>query len=252
MFQIAAVYSLAIDHRDECAFPLDRTEMGQGCQKARTYTKTIFKHVRELPRGWRPAFTYLEPYLNGLPDLTYRPIPYRPNMQVKGYFPCEKYFINHKQKVLELFMDIETINGLRSKFGHLLPNSVSFHVRRGDYLKNPSVIPIAPKNYYIRALTLLENNVKVDNILVFSDDMPWCKRNFSDKRITFIEGQKDYEDLYLMSLCTNNIICRSGFSWWGSYMNQNPSKIIYAPFPWFGSDGVQGYMENYTTEMIKI
>jgi hypothetical protein len=50
----------------------------------------------------------------------------------------------------------------------------------------------------------------------------------------FIENEQDYIDLYLMSLCENNIIANSSFSWWGSWLNKNKEKKIIAPSKWFG------------------
>jgi hypothetical protein len=72
--------------------------------------------------------------------------------------------------------------------------------------------------------------------VVFSDDINWCRENFSkdDKNILFIEGNLDYEDISLMSLCDHNIISNSTFSWWAAWLNDNPSKIVIAPKNWFG------------------
>jgi hypothetical protein len=35
---------------------------------------------------------------------------------------------------------------------------------------------------------------------------------------------KDYLDLYAISMCENNIISNSTFGWWGSYLNPNENK----------------------------
>jgi hypothetical protein len=39
----------------------------------------------------------------------------------------------------------------------------------------------------------------------------------------------------LMSLCDNNIISNSSFSWWGAWLNENPRKKVIGPLKWFGN-----------------
>ena len=54
------------------------------------------------------------------------------------------------------------------------------------------------------------------------------------KNMHFIQPSDCVHDLWLMSLCKNNIIANSSFSWWASYLNTNKDKIVIAPKKWFG------------------
>jgi hypothetical protein len=68
--------------------------------------------------------------------------------------------------------------------------------------------------------------------LVFSDDIEWCKNTFPEG-VIYVEGNNQFEDLCMMSLCDHNIIANSSYSWWGAFLNKNPNKKIIAPSNWF-------------------
>ena len=71
--------------------------------------------------------------------------------------------------------------------------------------------------------------------VIFSDDIEWCKKNLNISDSLYIENEKDYIEMYLMSLCRNNIISNSSFSWWGAWLNNYQSKIVIGPSKWFGN-----------------
>ena len=118
-------------------------------------------------------------------------------------------------------------------------NSVSLHVRRGDYVKDPKTFTYhgtCEPDYYRKAIAHLKERIGEMEIFVFSDDIDWVKENIrSEFPMTFVNhpGRQDYEDLYLMSLCRHNIIANSSFSWWGAWLNPNPEKVVIAPSRWF-------------------
>ena len=164
-------------------------------------------------------------------SFTYNEIP---NVSaIDGYFQSEKYFVNYKEQIYKLFSPIAKIQEyINNKYGDILNNSVGIHVRRGDYLNYPDIHPACSMEYYNKALKRFKNR---ENFIVFSDDIKWCKNNF-DKNFHFVEYEKDYMDLYIMSQCTDNIIANSSFSWWAAWLNKNPDKKIIAPKLWFGKD----------------
>lgn len=120
--------------------------------------------------------------------------------------------------------------------------SVSIHVRRGDYVANPKVNQIhgtCTEEYYRKSIDLVAQRVGTPHFFVFSDDQAWVRKNL--KIVwphTFVDHNgplNAHEDLRLMTQCKHNIIANSGFSWWGAWLNQNPEKIIVCPRIWFSS-----------------
>jgi hypothetical protein len=142
--------------------------------------------------------------------------------------------MDYRNEILELFkIDDETNQKLFNKYGEILNlDTCSIHVRRGDYLGLQNHHPIQPIEYYQKAINIIGEE---KHFLIFSDDIKWCEENFSFlKNKTFVSENLDYEDLYLMSMCNNNILANSTFSWWGAWMNQNENKQVIIPSKWFG------------------
>ena len=231
MFQIATTYSLSLDNDDECAFSLADGNFMKSVvdrfgdyEDAHCYEENIFRRINILERC--PPITYREP------SFEYRGIPYHPHMCLQGYFQSEKYFVHNREKILDLF-ELSVPIKYEGLFVHDVP-LVSVHVRRGDYLKFSKFHPPCSMDYYEAALRNLD--MPKATLVVFSDDIEWCKNNFSTTCI-FVEGNSDVEDLSLMSKCDHHIIANSSFSWWGAWMNSHPEKEVIAPLRWFGANG---------------
>ena len=118
-------------------------------------------------------------------------------------------------------------------------NSVSIHIRRGDYVGNQDILEdhgICNFDYYLKAINILSSKISSFKLFFFSDDMDWVKENFSsinvDKFFIEQEQKNDWVDMFLMSSCDHQIIANSSFSWWGAWLNSNNSKIVVAPKIW--------------------
>ena len=118
-------------------------------------------------------------------------------------------------------------------------NSISVHVRRGDFLTNVNTYIVQDKEYYIRGVEKILEETKMQNpsVTVFSDDVPWCMKNlssFEKTRVSIFNDPEvsDLEQFFLMSIHRCNIISNSTFSWWAAFLNKNKDKIVVAPKRW--------------------
>jgi len=156
------------------------------------------------------------------------------NISLYGYFQTEKYFKHIEKQIREAFTFADDIRqpteeAFKSNFGDT--EVISIHLRRGDYLKYPLNHPVQELEYYVQGLSHMPSDIPV---MVFSDDIEWCKEQemFQGDRFIFAEGNNTGVDLCLQSLCTYHIIANSSFSWWGAWLAK--SKITVAPSIWFG------------------
>lgn len=155
------------------------------------------------------------------------------NYYLNGYWQSEKYFLESSELIRKELSPSDYILKKLKQTPLIETNTVSIHIRRTDYVTSNGFHPVQSIEYYKNALNIIGD---YDYIFVFSDDIQWCKENLTFDNMIFIEGFDDVEDLWLMSLCKNNIIANSSFSWWGAWLNNNPNKKVVAPINWFGDN----------------
>lgn len=100
-------------------------------------------------------------------------------------------------------------------------NTVSIHVRRGDYVGNPYFDVLDYKTYYSQAIAYIKNHVDNPKFILFSDDTKWALANLVLDSGTEIcdwnTGEDSWLDMIMMSECHHNVIANSSFSYWGGY-----------------------------------
>lgn len=238
MFQIFATKSLSTDRGTNCSFPnlhnlLNYLDVEKTYNPNLNHSQEYLKYLtflRELditpPQKKLQVINY--PFEYSVLELPYG------DFIVDGFFQSEKYFSQNRKKILDWCKISPHIkNIIETKYSDIISKkTTSIHVRRGDYIKFSNNHRLQTLEYFNNAINILKNDTEI--FIVFSDDIKWCKENFSGNKFFFVENEKDYVEMYLMSLCKNNIISNSSFSWWPAWLNENDNKKVIGPINWFG------------------
>lgn len=185
--------------------------------------------------------TFRQKNLNFDPSLFENKAP----IYLDGYWQSEKYFKSIENIIRSEFTFKTKIDPLSKEILEkiLNCNSVSIHIRRGDYVNNSVTKAkhgILSMDYYYRSIEIIHEKTSNPYFFIFSDDINWVKSNLIiDGNVTYVshnDSLSNYQDLRLMSNCKNNIIANSSFSWWGAWLNANRKKIVLAPAKWFNED----------------
>ncbi len=156
---------------------------------------------------------------------------------LSGYFQSEIYFRAVKEQVRKDLVFPYGEKKLQDIISSLTHDSVSIHIRRGDYLDDPHIYgDICTLRYYRDAIAYISNMMEA-RYIVLSDDIQWAEHNLHLPDAMYVEkdmfdDHDDWYDMCIMSRCHHNIIANSSFSWWGGWLNGHPDKIVIAP-PYF-------------------
>ena len=156
------------------------------------------------------------------PHFHYAELPPIKNVGLVGYWQSYRYFMDYDNFIRNIF---EFSFSVEKNY-----NTASIHIRRGDYLKFSDCHTNLSDTYYHKAMSIVD----ADRYIIFSDDIDWCKGKFIGSQFNFAQGNSPAVDMALMANCSHNIIANSSFSWWGAWLNKNPSKKVIAPTNWFG------------------
>ncbi|MDD5433983.1 MAG: alpha-1,2-fucosyltransferase [Nitrospira sp.] len=222
MFQVAFIESLGKKHNIDVGYSNVRENINNNHRMRRMLNVDLFDIFKNINFSkWGHHFEIIPV------DHIFSDVKVKDHCLYQGFAVSEKNFLS-RDFILWLFEPSENTykkvqdNDVRYK------TTCSIHVRRSDYVNNPGYAQLNSV-YYQRAI----DEIKADRYLVFSDDIDYCKEIFEGDEFVFCDVPEDIA-LFLMAVCTHNIIANSTFSWWSAYLNRNPEKKIIAPKEWVG------------------
>lgn len=217
---------------------------------------------RELPFTWTGGFSggvtifiirYLQKalcYKQNIDEFSDR-VFYTHKLFLTGFWQDVRYFSSVQQEVRDAFCfrGIDEMNMQLAEEMHSC-ESVSLHIRRGDYLKNP-IYQICTPEYYKNAIARIREHVDNPLFYVFSDDLQWSEEFVNSlgiryKLVGFNRGRDSYKDMYLMTQCRHNIIANSSFSWWGAWLGNYGGKKVMCPNIWLKGHTMNPCLEEWT------
>ena len=173
LFQIAAAHAHAKRCSTFCGINYD---LKHNCIQGHPPTKyrdTLYKNI--LVTDGEPSEKYSEPRFE------YTPIPRKKDLLIDGYFQSEKYFIEFKDEIKNLFtFPDDIVQKVDNKFTDIPKKKIGVHIRRGDYKMFPNTHPAQTTEYYDRALRhfSLERTAGNCVFILCTDDFPSVQAEF--------------------------------------------------------------------------
>jgi hypothetical protein len=263
LFEILTTLSYAIDYNHLFYFKNTYT-LNNGVTPRHTY--------------WNSLLIFLKKYLtdsNYIPNMkvirektfSYEELPFvtkLENVILDGYFQSPKYFEKNFKQIYD-FLQFEVLKKkATSKYSYNYKEFISMHFRQGDYKNLQEKHPILTYKYYENSLKeiLKKTNYKFQKVLFFCEKedneeigkiIDMLKKTITSCAfIKVIDEVEDWQQLLLMSACSHNIIANSSFSWWGAYLNTNPTKIVCYPEVWFGPKATHDTKDLFPESWTKI
>lgn len=250
LFIVATCFALSKKYKVKLRFYCNVNMWRDGKRRMIQFYKMFENFDIDCVNNRKSGITFREPYFF-YDSIT---IDRRNHSCIYGYFQSYKYFDAYKSEFIKMLH-----NPYKDEVDHLLtellkqiaanndgPPSkkiqefefVSIHVRRTDYLALSDIHLNLDTTYYEEAISNFSKEKSI--FLIFSDDVEFIQKeplfqNLVNKYI--VTNQDDEYCFWLMSACNHNIIANSSYSWWASYINPNPNKLVICPSKWFGQNG---------------
>ena len=195
-----------------------------------------FAMLSEVGQGYK-SFNPFEGEVKCIPHNEYHPeiMDLSGDIYYHGYWINKGWFARYRDVFLKELMFPELTDPKNLEYLRQIKrtNSVSIHIRRGDYISIGWASP--PETLAQLAQAFLACAPGKWDLFVFSDDIAWCKENQSKlgfgafKHVTYVEGNvdgKNYIDMQLMSQCKGMIMSSSAFCYLAALLNTRRNACI--------------------------
>lgn len=254
LFQYAAALALSRRLRARLILDVSWYRRRQDPTRSRVFQLDKVMNLGEIERIERPTFAPLRRtvrFLDGSKVLTDNRISPsqlalvddKTDLVMRGYWQSESYFSEVAELLRNSFNQVksEAILGLAHFRTQLGPETLGLHVRRGDYESDPKTNffhGLCDEFYFDRAVNLVCGKCAVDRVVIFSDDIEWCKKTLKFQLSHFFvdDAIQDIDQFVLLSQCKHHVISNSSFSWWAAWLGQSKGQLVVYPQRWF-SDG---------------
>jgi len=157
-----------------------------------------------------------------------------------GYWQNYNYFISESKNIKKIFNFSCLTKGDTESFfkTNKNRNSVSVHIRKGDYINknnNKKIFFALDNIYYKEAFNIMKLKVNNPYFYIFSDDIEWVKGNLDFENLDYEIVKTNLiigKDMALMKSCQHHIIANSSYSWWAAWLNSSKDKIVITPKIW--------------------
>lgn len=144
-----------------------------------------------------------------------------------------------------------------SKYKYDLKNNYDFtiHIRRGDYLNLPEVYYELKKTYFLNAIDLMKEKLKIygkPKCLIIGNDIEWAKENFSDGLNPTYQFKNVFQDFRQILYSKNLIISNSSFSLSAAMLGMfnKTCKNIIAPVKYHVRESDKGTLTHKTWDIV--